>query len=151
MPRMATHLAWSAGVLLSVTAVFGVGPLVAARATQQKSTVIRVTIDVKPGDTPTTLEPKRQGMVPIAILSTKDFDAAQIDPATIRAGATGTEASIFRSMMEDVDHDKDVDLLLLFPVPQLLLTCNTKSVMVKAKTAKGQDVEGSEAVTMVGC
>lgn len=120
-------------------------------ASLQKSAAIRVTIDVKPGDTPTTLEPKRQGMVPIAVLSTKDFDAAQIDPDTARAGATGIEASAFKYMLEDVDRDKDVDLLMLFRVADLALTCQSKGVTVKAKTDKGQDIEGTEMVTMVGC
>ena len=120
-------------------------------ASQPSSAPVRVTVDVKPGDTPTTLEPKRQGMVPIAILSTKDFDAAQIDIDTARAGATGVEATAFKHMLEDVDRDKDVDLLMLFRVADLGLTCQSKGVTVKAKTDKGQSIEGTETVTMVGC
>lgn len=150
MRRMTTHFPWTVRAVL-VAAVFHTSLLAAEIGTQSKTAVIRVTIDVKPGDTPTTLEPKREGMVPIAILSTKDFDAAQIDPDTVRAGATGSEASIFRSMMEDVDNDQDADLLLLFRVPHLALTCGVKSVVVKGKTQKGQDFEGAEAVAMVGC
>jgi hypothetical protein len=151
MQCMTTHLAWTVGVLLLAAVGFHRSPLLAKTVHQPQPSAIRVSIDVKPGDTPTTLEPKREGMVPIAILSTKDFDAAQVDPATVRAGATGSEASIFKSMMEDVDRDKDVDLLLLFRVPQLALTCSTKSVIVTGKTQKGQDFEGAETVTMVGC
>jgi hypothetical protein len=122
-----------------------------ATTAHQKSAVIQVAIDVKPGDTPTTMEPTRQGMVPIAVLSTKDFDAGQIDPDSVRAGATGTEAAMFKSMMEDVDKDKDVDLLLLFRVKDLALSCSVKAVTLKGKTLKGQDIEGAEIVTMVGC
>lgn len=118
---------------------------------QPKPAVIQVMIDVKPGDTPTTLEPTREGMVPIAVLSTRDFDAAQIDADSVRAGATGTEASMFKSMLEDVDRDKDVDLLLLFRVKDLALNCRVKAVTLKGKMLKGQDIEGSEAVIMTGC
>jgi hypothetical protein len=118
---------------------------------QRNAAVIRVSIDVKPGDTPTTLEPTRQGMVPIAVLSTKEFDASQIDADSVRAGAMGSEAPMFKSMLEDIDHDKDVDLLLLFRVKDLALTCGAKGVTLKGKTLKGQDIEGMEAVTMVGC
>jgi hypothetical protein len=138
----------SAALLLATVCLASSPPAIAG---DEQAKPLRVTIDVKPGDNPTTLEPKREGMVPIAILSSKDFDAAQVDPTTIRAGATGTEGSIFKSMMEDVDHDKDVDMLLLFPVRQLALTCAAKSITVKGKTEKGQDFEGTEAVTMVGC
>lgn len=149
MPRMTSSFTRTVAVLTLFVAGSCAAALLAEH--QPKATIIRVTIDVKPGDTPTTLEPKREGMVPIAILSTKEFDAAQVDPGTVHAGATGSEASVFKSMMEDVDNDKDVDLLLLFRVPHLGLTCGAKSVTVKAKTNKGQDIEGTEAVTMVGC
>lgn len=118
---------------------------------QDRAAVIRVTIDVKPGDSPTSIEPKREGMVPIAILTTGEFDAATIDPDSVRAGATGTEASLFKSMLEDVDNDRDLDMLLLFRVPTLRLTCTSKSITLKGKTNQGRDFEGSEPVAMVGC
>ena len=120
-------------------------------APQPQAKAIQVTIDVKPGDTPTTLEPKREGMVPIAILSSKQFDATKVDPASIRAGAEGTEASIFRSALEDVDNDRDTDMMLLFRVVELRLSCGGKSVTVRGKTVDGQNFEGTEMVTMTGC
>lgn len=120
-------------------------------AAQKPGPVLRVSIDVKPGDTPTSLEPKREGMVPIAVLSSKEFDATGVDLTSIRAGATGTEGSMFRSMKEDVDHDGDVDLIILFRVADLALTCNAKAITVKGKTAQGRDFEGTETVTMSGC
>jgi hypothetical protein len=148
MAAMRTSNAGSVAVVCAVTALL-ISPAVVAW--QPSAAPVRVTVDVKPGDTPTTLEPKRQGMVPIAILSTKDFDAAQIDIDTARAGATGVEATAFKHMLEDVDRDKDVDLLMLFRVADLGLTCQSKGVTVKAKTDKGQSIEGTETVTMVGC
>jgi hypothetical protein len=56
-------------------------------AAQKPGPVLRVSIDVKPGDNPTSLEPKREGMVPIAVLSSKEFDATGVDLTSIRAGA----------------------------------------------------------------
>jgi hypothetical protein len=120
-------------------------------AAQKPAPALRVTIDVKPGDNPTSLEPKREGMVPIAVLSSKDFDATAADLGSIRAGATGTEGSMFRSMKEDVDHDGDVDLIILFRVADLALTCSAKGITVKGKTGQGRDFEGTETVTMTGC
>ena len=118
---------------------------------QSPSEVIRVGIDVKPGDEPTTLEPKREGMVPIAILTAGKFDATTVNPETVQAGTTGTEASAFRSAVEDVDGDRDIDMLLLFRVQEMRLECSGKSVVLKGKTRDGRTIEGSEAVTMVGC
>ncbi len=120
-------------------------------AAQKPAAALRVSIDVKPGDNPTSLEPKRQGMVPIAVLSSKDFDATAVALDSIRAGATGTEGSMFRSMKEDVDHDGDVDLIILVRVADLALTCDTRGITIKGKTAQGRDFEGTEAVTMSGC
>lgn len=120
-------------------------------AAQKPGPALRVSIDVKPGDHPTSLEPKREGMVPIAVLSSKEFDATSVDLSSIRAGATGVEGTMFRSMKEDVDHDGDVDLMILFRVAELALTCNSKGITVKGKTAQGLDFEGTETVTMSGC
>lgn len=148
---------WKSGTRLVLSAVVALAlarpEIVAARRllAQERAGVIRVTIDVKPGDSPTTLEPKREGMVPIAILTTAQFDAAKADPATVRAGATGSEAMVFKSMLEDVDKDRDTDLLLLFRVADLRLTCGSKAIAVTGKTDQGRDFEGTELVAMTGC
>lgn len=134
-----------------VSGVFLVRPMAGVATGRSGGEVIRVTIDVKPGDEPTTIEPKREGMVPIAILTTKEFDATRVDPATVHAGAKGTEAAVFRSAMEDIDGDRDTDMMLLFRVQQMRLECDGKSVSLKGKTRTGQEIEGTEAVTMVGC
>lgn len=113
--------------------------------------VIRVSIDIKPGDQPTTIEPGRQGMIPVAILTTAQFDARTVDPTTIRIGATGTEASVFKSNLDDVDRDKDIDMLLLFRVQEMRVKCGDTSISLKAKTTDGRPIEGSESVTLEGC
>ena len=112
---------------------------------------LKVTIDVKPGDEKVTIEPEREGMVPILLVSTPQFDAATADPDTIRAGAEGTEASIFRSMLEDVDKDGDVDRMLLVRVRDMRLKCGNKIIKVTGKTTDGRSFEGSDAVTTEGC
>jgi hypothetical protein len=118
---------------------------------QSKDQPIAVTISVKPGDSPTTLEPKRGGMVPIAILSKREFDATRADPATIKAGATGSEASIFRSASEDVDKDGHLDLLLLFRLPDLKLQCSDVEIRVTGKTSTGEKFEGKQKLVLAGC
>ena len=66
---------------LLVLAILAVGSGLASDARQP----IKVTIDVKPGEEPTSLEPNREGMVPLAILSTAAFDASTIDLTSITA------------------------------------------------------------------
>jgi hypothetical protein len=113
--------------------------------------VIRVSIDVKPGDAKTTIEPDRGGMVPVAILTTAQFDASTVDPASIRIGPTGTEAEIFRSMPEDINRDKRTDLLLLVRLQDMKVQCGDRAIRLTGKTKGGVDIEGSEAVTTEGC
>jgi hypothetical protein len=112
---------------------------------------IRVSIDVKPGDTPTSIEADRGGLLPVAILSTRDFDASTVDPSTIRVGPTGTEAEAFRSMLEDVDRDGRADRLVLVRVQDLRVECSHTTLRLTGKTIAGATIEGSEAVTVQGC
>ena len=144
--RLALFLVLS--VLFSVPALPSTVGLASANAGAQ---ALRVTIDVKPGDRPTTIAPKREGMIPVAILTSATFDATRVDPATVRVGASGTEAAVFRSAAEDVDKDGDTDLMLLIRVQQMGLECTDTAVSLKGRTRDGQEIEGTEAVKMEGC
>lgn len=112
---------------------------------------LRITVDVKPGDDKVTLEPEREGMVPVLIVTTPAFDAAKVDPDTVRVGPGGTEASIFRSMLEDVDKDGDIDRMLLVRVRDMQIKCGGKIIRVTGKTVDGRSFEGSDTVGTEGC
>lgn len=131
-----------------VVSVFGLVFLPSRAATQN---AIQVTISVKPGNTPTTIEPNSRGMLPVAILSTRDFAATTVDPATILVGPTGTEAEPFRTMEEDVNDDTRTDLLVLVRYPDLKVKCDTTVIKLTGKTSKGAPVEGSQQVKAEGC
>jgi len=131
-----------AGILLAVVVWWM--PLGAQQA-------LKVTIDVKPGDEKVTLEPEREGMVPILIVTTPQFDAATVDPDTVRIGPGGTEASVFRSMLEDVDKDGDVDRMVLVRVRDMHIKCGNTMIRVTGRTTDGRPFEGSDAVATEGC
>jgi hypothetical protein len=134
--------------LSSVAVLLGAGGIATG---QSRGEVLHVAVDVKPGDTPKTIEPKRGGMIPIAILTTREFDSSRVDPATVTVGATGAEAAVFRSMSEDVDRDGDTDMLLLIRVQDMKLECSDAAVRLRGKTLEGQEIEGGQAVKMEGC
>ena len=112
---------------------------------------LHVTIDIKPGHSPTTIEPNSRGMLPVAVLTTRDFDATTIDPTTILAGPNGTEAEPFRTMQEDVNGDGRTDLLVLLRYADLNTKCDTTIIRLTGKTTKGISIEGSQKVTTDGC
>ena len=119
--------------------------------TTAAQTPLKVTIDVKPGDEKVTIEPGREGMLPIVILTTPQFDAATADPETILVGPQGKEASVFRSMLEDIDRDGDIDRMLLVRVRDMQVACGNKIIRITGKTTDGRAFEGSEAVATAGC
>lgn len=128
----------------------GVAVVAAWTGLQSQTPPLRVTIDIKPGDEVTSIE-DREGMIPVLIRTTPQFDAGTADPDSIRLGPTGTEAVPVRSMLEDVDKDGDVDRMLLFRVKEMGVKCGVKVMRLTGKTTDGRSIEGFEAVRIEGC
>jgi len=105
-------------------------------------------IDIKPGNEQNNINLKSNGVVPVAALTTGDFDAATIDPATaIFAGASPSHWST-----EDVDHDGDDDIIFHFRTQELDLDENsteatlTAQLMSQMKTLSAAQASSSGAV-----
>jgi len=71
-------------------------------------------IDIKPGSYPNCFNSNGNGVIPVAILGSEDFDVSTVDPASITFGPTGAEAAPLRWAFEDVDSDGYVDMILHF-------------------------------------
>jgi hypothetical protein len=116
-------------------------------------------IDIKPGDEQNNINLKSQGVVPVAALSTEQFDATTIEPTTARfAGAEPAHWSL-----EDVDDDGDLDVIFHFRTQELdlseesteaTLTAQVASqmtmMMSAAQAGSGAAVSGSDSVNIVG-
>ena len=71
-------------------------------------------IDVKPGSDPNSINLASNGVIAVAIFTTDDFDASQVDASTVVfAGANAVH-----SALEDVDGDGDLDMILHFRVQE---------------------------------
>lgn len=96
---------------------------------------IEVPLDIKPTSCPNPLNPKSNGVVPVAILGTADFDVTQIDPASIRLegleplrwgyGDVATPYMPFRGKQDCMDcnelgPDGNMDLTLKFKTQKLV-------------------------------
>jgi len=112
---------------------------------------LEVHIDIKPGGDPNSINPRSRGVIPVAILTTEDFDATAVDPTMVLFGETGTEASPFHYAFEDVDGDGDIDMILHFRTQETGLVCGTTEAILTGKTLDGQAIEGSDSIKTVGC
>jgi len=102
-------------------------------------------IDIKPGSDPNSINLKSKGVVPVAVLTTDDFDASTIDPDTlVFAGA-----SPVRWTLEDVDDDGDLDLLVHFKTQDLNLDEDSTEATLTGETDIGQTIEGTDTVNIV--
>jgi len=116
-----------------------------------KCKVIGIAIDIKPGSFPNSINPGNNGVIPVAILTTAAFDAATVDPATVRFGAEGTETSPQHSSLQDVNGDGRADLVLQFPTQNTGIVCGTTSAKLTGRTIGGFDLSGTDSVNTAGC
>ena len=112
---------------------------------------INVSIDIKPDEFPNSVNPRSEGKIPVAILTTDTFDATTVDSTTVRFGATGTEAASEQFTLEDVNGDGKLDLLLHFKTQATGIQCGETSASLAGKTVSGQAIEGSDFIKTEGC
>ncbi len=117
-------------------------------------TVVHATfleIDIKPGSDPNAVNPRDRGVIPVAILTTEDFDAATVSPSTVRFGPD--EASMIHRSghLKDVDADGDLDLVLHFRTQETGIACGDTEATLTGETFDGQPLQGSDSIVTVGC
>ena len=93
-----------------------------------------IAIDIKPGNEQNNINLKSKGVVPVAVLTTEQFDAATVSPATALFAGTAPDHWGF----EDVDSDGDDDLVLHFRTQQLDLDESSTEATLTAQLAISQ-------------
>jgi ELWxxDGT repeat protein len=108
-------------------------------------TVKIVIIDIKPGSSPNSINLRSRGRVPVAVLTTANFDASTIDPVTVLFAG----ASPLRWVIEDVDLDGDLDLLFHFKTLELNLDVSSSEAMLSGTTFDCIPILGKDTVQIV--
>ena len=109
--------------------------------------VTTVSIDIKPGSDPNSINVNGNGSVPVAILTTSvadgdafDFDATLVDGLTVRFGPAEAAKTHLRQPLghiEDVDGDGDLDLLLHFLTQETGIACGDTEATLTGETLDG--------------
>jgi N-acetylneuraminic acid mutarotase len=118
-------------------------------ATMEAFTPTPVPIEVAIVIKPESINPRNQGKILVAILTTDAFDATAADPSTVRFGAAGTEAAPVRAALVDFGGGGGLDLVLHFDTQDTGIVYGDTSASVTGKTYSGQTFEGSATIRTV--
>jgi 6-phosphogluconolactonase len=147
----------SSGALTEVTgSPFSTGRpegLLALTAFPPKSCVLTVGIEIKaPALPPVPINPRSNGKIPVAILSTLSFNAvADVDTRSLTFGRTGNEASMVfcDTAGEDINDDGLADLVCHFDTQRSGFMAGDNSAVLKGKTLTGRTIQGQEVIRTV--
>jgi methionine-rich copper-binding protein CopC len=98
------------------------------------------------------INPKSKGSIPVALVSSAEFNALGVDYGSITFGADGTEASLLRCAREgeDVDGDGRPDLMCHFDSQTANFEPGDTEGIVMGKTTAGRRFEGRGHIRIVG-
>jgi probable HAF family extracellular repeat protein len=118
------------------------------------SPILEVTIDIKPGGNSNCINSRNRGKIPVAILSTKDFDApSQVDKKSLTFGSTGDEESLAfcNRFSRDVDGDGLKDVVCYFSTQSTGFSCADTEGILRGRTVDDTPIEGSDSIKIVRC
>lgn len=120
--------------------------------TQGPVDFIPVKIEIKPPSTPpVSINPRSEGVTPVAVLGSATFQVSSIDPASLRFGPGEATPSPNHVHFEDVNGDGIIDLVAQFPTQKIGIRCNDTALFLTGKTTSGAAIQGSEELQTVGC
>jgi len=114
---------------------------------------ITVQIDIKPDSDENTINLDSAGVVPVAILSSNNFDATSIIPESVSlAGARVKmvgKSSKYLCNDEDVNGDGLIDIICMVYTAQFMIEPGESTAVLEAETNDGKLVKGEDFVRIV--
>src|SRR5262244_1223738 len=110
-----------------------------------------VLVDIRPRGEANRINPNSDKEIRVAILTGNGFDAATVDPNTVRFGATGAEAVPVNFAVRDVNGDGAMDMVLRFEIQDTGIKCGDTSASLTGQTSSGLSFRGSDSIRTVRC
>ena len=114
--------------------------------------VKKVEIDIKPGNGPNCFNNNGHGVIPVAILSSADFDATQVDPTTISLDGQGVRVigkANLQAHPEDVNGDSLNDLVVQIEDIAGTYEADDTLATLMAETFAGVAIQGEDTICIV--
>ena len=112
---------------------------------------IEVRVDILPADKKNRINLRSNGNIAVAVLSTRKFDATQVDWETVTFGPRDATELHRRSHVRDVDRDGDMDFVLHFKIRKTGIKCGDRKAKLTGETFSGQVFTGSDKVKPRNC
>jgi hypothetical protein len=117
------------------------------------SATITVEIDIKPGSWPNHINPRSKGVIPVAILTTSttvgesiDFDAAAVEPLSVKFGPGEAVEVHGKGHIKDVDNDGDPDMVLHFKTQETGIKSGDTEACLTGKTFDGKSIQACDTI-----
>jgi len=112
--------------------------------------VAPVTIDIKPGSDPNPVNPRSNGVIPVAVMGSTDFDAMQVDFSTVTFGPDGATPA-HDGHVEDVNDDGFMDAVFHFRTQETGIICGDTEATLNGETFDETRFTGTDTIKTVGC
>jgi hypothetical protein len=114
--------------------------------------LLRIRIDVRPGDTANRIHPGSHTLIPVALLSDRGFaPLTEVARDRLRFGATGGESPVVGcdSLVGDLNGDGIGDLVCYFRSELTGLGPDHRVAQLRGQTLEGVAIEGQDAVEVL--